>query len=279
MPTRSVDRFCESERVDPLHVLLDEIGTAGRLPQPLAQLYGGDLALPDAVLYANLISSLDGVVSLVAPRGAGPTLRGACDADRFVMGLLRSMADAVVLGAGTLRADRGHLWTASYIDRERAELYRALGRDTPRLVVVTASGELDASERALQAGALVLTTDAGAARLRGHLPAASSVRAAGSGQLTSAAILAAIRAEGHRRVLTEGGPRLLARFAAEGALDELFLTLSPVLAGRRSGDGRLGLLEGVRLLPGEGRWGRLRSVRASGAHLFLRYAFSRSGAE
>jgi riboflavin biosynthesis pyrimidine reductase len=72
-------------------------------------------------------------------------------------------------------------------------------------------------------------------------------------------------------VLTEGGPRLLVRFAADRALDELFLTLSPVLAGRRSGDGRLGLLEGVRLLPGDGRWGRLRSLRAAGSHLFLRY--------
>lgn len=266
--------------MDPLRVLLDETGAAPeRLPAPLAELYGGGLALPDDVLYANFISSLDGVVSLVAPRGAGPALRGACDADRFLMAVLRSLADAVLVGAGTLRTDRGHLWTASYIDRERAELYRALGRDRPRLVVVTASGELDPSERALEAGALVLTTEAGAARLRGRLPAASSARAVGRGPLSAAAILAAVRAEGHRRVLTEGGPTLLARFAADGALDELFLTLSPVLAGRRSGDGRLGLLEGVRLLPGDGRWARLLSVRASGAHLFLRYAFSRSGAE
>jgi riboflavin biosynthesis pyrimidine reductase len=266
--------------MDPLRVLLDETAAgAGSLPAPLADLYGGDLALPDDVLYANSVTSLDGVVALVAARGAGPTLRGACDADRFVMALLRSLADAIVLGAGTLRADRGHLWTASYVDRERAEVYRALGRDRPRLVVVTASGELDPAERALEAGALVLTTDAGAARLRGRLPAASSVRAAGAGALSGAAILAAVRAEGHRRVLTEGGPTLLARFAADGLLDELFLTLSPVLAGRRSGDGRLGLLEGVRLLPGDGRWAHLRSVRASGAHLFLRYAFSRSGAE
>jgi riboflavin biosynthesis pyrimidine reductase len=80
-------------------------------------------------------------------------------------------------------------------------------------------------------------------------------------------------------VLTEGGPTLLGRLAAEGALDELFLTVSPVLAGRRTGDGRLGLVDGVQLLPAGGRWARLRGVRASGSHLFLRYAFSRSGAE
>jgi len=260
-------------------VLLEDAGAGVGLPESLAALYGGGLTLPADAVYANFIASLDGVAALVAPRGAGPTLRGVADADRFVMGLLRFLADAVLIGAGTLRADRGHLWSAGYIDRERAADYRALGRDEPRLVVVTASGDLDPAERALQAGALVLTTEPGASRLRGRLPAACTVRALGTGRLPASAILAAIRAEGHRRVLTEGGPTLVGRLAAERALDELFLTLSPVLAGRRSGDGRTGLVDGVHFLPGDGRWARLRSARTSGSHLFLRYALSRSGAE
>jgi len=261
--------------VDPLRVLLDDAGSAGDLPAPLAALYGGGLALPADAVYANFIASLDGVAAFAAPRGAGSTLRGGANADRFVMGLLRFLADAVLIGAGTLRADRGHLWSAAYIDRERAAVYRALGRGEPRLVAVTASGDLDPGERALQAGALVLTSERGAARLRGRLPAACTLLALGSGMLSAPTILAAIRAEGHRRVLTEGGPTLLGRLAAERALDELFLTVSPVLAGRRSGDGRLGVLEGVEFLPADGRWARLRSVRASGSHLFLRYAWER----
>jgi riboflavin biosynthesis pyrimidine reductase len=265
--------------VEPLAVLYEEPAPAGELPEALANLYGGGLALADDAVYANFVTSLDGVASLVAPGGAAPTIRGRCEADRLVMGLLRFTADAVLVGAGTLRADRGHLWTAAYIDRERAGLYRAAGRGTPRLVVVTASGDLDPGERALEAGALVLTTEAGARRLRGRLPAASSLRALGSERPSAAALLAAVRAEGHLRVLAEGGPTLLGHLAAEGLLDELFLTLSPVLAGRRAGDGRLSLLEGVELLPAGGRWARLRSVRAAGSHLFLRYAFSRSGAE
>jgi riboflavin biosynthesis pyrimidine reductase len=262
-------------------VLLDDATTPGDLPAALASLYAGGLTLPPDAVYANFIASVDGVSALVAPRGAGPTLRGesGADADRFVMGLLRFLADAVLIGAGTLRADRGHLWTAAYIDRERAGVYRAAGRGEPRLVVVSASGDLDPAERALQAGALVLTTDSGASHLRGRLPAASALRALGPGWLPAATILGAIRSEGHRRVLTEGGPTLLGRLAAERALDELFLTLSPVLAGRRQGDGRAGVVDGVELLPDDGRWARLRSVRASGSHLFLRYGFSRSGAE
>jgi riboflavin biosynthesis pyrimidine reductase len=265
--------------VEPLRVLLDESPAGDELPPPLAALYGGGLALPADAVYGNFIVSMDGVSALAAPRGTGATLRGEAGADRFVMGVLRFLADAVLIGAGTLRADRGHLWSAAYIDRERAEVYRALGRGVPRLVVVTASGDLDPDERALQAGALVLTTESGADRLRGRLPAACTVRGLGAGRLPTGAILAAVRAEGHRRVLTEGGPTLLGRLAADGALDDLFLTLSPVLAGRRSGDGRLGLVEGVHFLPAAGRWARLASVRRSGSHLFLRYAFSRSGAE
>src|SRR5262249_27820671 len=157
-------------------VLLDETAPDAGLPAPLAALYGGGLALPAGAVYANFIASLDGVAALAAPAGAGRTLRGRGDADRFVLGLLRFLAQAVLVGAGTLRADRGPLGTAAYMDRERAAVYRALGGGEPRLVVVSASGDVDPAERGLQAGALVLTTDAGAARLRGRLPAACVLR-------------------------------------------------------------------------------------------------------
>jgi riboflavin biosynthesis pyrimidine reductase len=68
------------------------------------------------------------------------------------------------------------------------------------------------------------------------------------------------------------------RFSEEGfgetvqrLMDELFLTVSPVLAGRAAG-ARLGLVEGVELVPQTRVAGRLRSVRTHGSHLFLRYA-------
>ena len=253
-------------------MLFEEPDAAGELPQPLSALYGGGLTLGDDLLYANLITSIDGVAALAAPRGAGPTLRGDCDADRFVMALLRALADAVLIGAGTLRTDRNHLWTPAYIDREHVDALRSIGRSDPRLVVVSASGAIDPGERALQAGALVITTDAGARRLAHRLPAGCVVRSLGSGAPGGRGILDAVRAEGHRRVLTEGGPTLLSRFAADQVLDELFLTVSPVLAGRRSGDGRLGLVEGGTFLPDAGRWARLLSLRRAGSHLFLRYS-------
>jgi riboflavin biosynthesis pyrimidine reductase len=184
-----------------------------------------------------------------------------------------------VVGASTLRAEPGHLWTPAYVSRGLASAFAELGRPDPRTVIVSASGELDPAEPALERGALVLTTDAGAVRLGGRLPGASSLRSLGAERPRGSAILEAVRAEGHRRVLTEGGPTLTAAFMEDRLVDELFLTLSPVLAGRRSGDARLGLLEGIELLPAAAEWARLLSVRVQGSHLFLRYGWSRSGEE
>ena len=262
-----------------MRALLEDPSAAGPLPAPLSELYGGGLHLADDLLYANFVSSVDGVVALPAGQPSGAVISGRSPADRFVMGLLRALADAVVVGAGTLRAEPGHLWTPAYVRPKLADAYATLGRPDPRLVVVTARGDLDPGEPALERGALVLTTDRGAAALQGRLPGASRLLSLGPRPPDGASIVRAIRAEGHHRILTEGGPGLFATLVGAGMVDELFLTLSPVLAGRRSGDGRLALLDGIELLPDAGRWARLLSVRLHRAHLLLRYAFNRSGAE
>ena len=256
-----------------------EAADGGTLTPHLAELYGGQLALAGDVLYANFVSSLDGVTALPPPHRSGEVLSGRSEADRFLLALLRALADVVVVGARTLRAEPRHLWTPSYVSPGLAPAFAELGRPDPALVVVSARGEFDSDLRAFERGALVLTTDAGAVRLARRLPSASRVRSLGEGPIEGAAILEAVRAEGYRRVLTEGGPTLLAQFVGPGLLDELFLTLSPLLAGRGSGDERLSLLEGVDLIPEGGRWARLLSVRAHGSHLFLRYGFRRSAPE
>jgi riboflavin biosynthesis pyrimidine reductase len=242
------------------------------LPPPLREAYGGGLELAGDAVYCNFVTSLDGVASLEAPRGRGPaTIAGHSEADRFVLGLLRALADCVLVGAGTLRDGGQHVWTARAAHPASAPAYALLERPEPDLVLITGRGELDASRQALERPTLVLTTDSGRRRLEGTLPATCRIRALGEGPLNGRTLLAAVRAEGYRRVLTEGGPALLATLVADGLVDELFLTLSPVLGGRTPGDGRLTLLEGIHLLPDHGRWGRLRSLRTHGSHLFLRY--------
>jgi riboflavin biosynthesis pyrimidine reductase len=80
-----------------------------------------------------------------------------------------------------------------------------------------------------------------------------------------------MRARGHRRILSEAGPTVLGSLLAADAVDELFLTLSPLVAGRAERERRLGLVEGQVVLPEMRIAGRLTSVRRHREHLFLRY--------
>jgi riboflavin biosynthesis pyrimidine reductase len=105
------------------------------------------------------------------------------------------------------------------------------------------------------------------------VPAATDVIAVNGGDwVDPAGAIAALRARGHRHVLSEGGPTLFASFIAAGQIDELFLTVSPLLAGR-SGEPRLSLAEGAELLPDVRIAGDLASIRRHGSHLFLQYRF------
>lgn len=230
-------------------------------------------------LYSNFVSSIDGVVALGVPGlSSGAAISGRNAADRFVMGLLRACASAVLVGASTVRDEPGILWSAAFVapawtdDWER--LRRAVGL-APAVVtaVVSASGRLDLGQPVFERDALVYTTAAGAERLR-PAPAGTEVvalPAAGDGsEIDLRAALGDLRRRGHGRVLTEGGPRLLGSLLEHRLLDSAFLTLSPVLAGR-AGRARPGMVDGVELLPGHLLAGRLRTLKLAGSHLFLRY--------
>src|ERR1700693_5169415 len=259
--------------LEPFEVLYEADLPAYKLPADLHHLYGR-LGFADRVVYSNYVSSLDGVVTLGSKPSAGSIISGKYPADRFLMGLLRACADAVLIGAGTLRATPGHLWTPAHIypdlETEFLALRSALGRSTePQLVVVTESGNLDASHPALVKGAIVMTTEDGARAIGNRLPKTCEVVAQGS-RLDLGKVLAGLRSRGLDVVLTEGGPHVIGQLIEAGLLDEAFLTVSPVLAGRKD-DKRLGMVEGVELLPGHGVWGSLSSVRRHGDYLFLRY--------
>ena len=196
------------------------------------------------------------------------------------MGLLRAFADAVLVGAGTVRAEGGKaLWTPEYIYPAAAEAFAALRQSLhrqpfPRLVIVTARGELDPSERALQAGALVLTTEAAAPQLRKALPKAAEVRPISDGDRIGVDdIFAALKAEGHQTILTEGGPHLFGQLLAGNSVDELFLTVSPRLVGPQ--DRTFGIIRGVDF-GATFQGGRLLSIRHADSYLFLRYRLDAS---
>jgi riboflavin biosynthesis pyrimidine reductase len=260
-----------------LEVLHEEDLPAFDLPADLERAYGGALGFDEPRLYANFVSTIDGVVAIPGLPRANRVISGDSESDRFVMGLLRACADVVLLGSGTLHGSPRSLWTperayppaaASF-----AELRRRLGRSPePELAVLTGSGKLDPAHPALEHGALVLTTDAGAAHLEGRLPGATTVVSLGGGAvLDPRDAVDALRERGHRLILSEAGPRLFGALVAAGLVNELFLTFSPLLAGRMPLDGRLALVEDADLVPAARPEARLLSARRDGAHLFLRY--------
>jgi riboflavin biosynthesis pyrimidine reductase len=265
--------------LEPFEVLYEGDVPAYKLPADLHHLYGR-LGFADRVVYSNFVSSLDGVVSLGSKPSAGSVISRKYPADRFLMGLLRACADAVLIGAGTMRATPGHLWTPSHVYPEMATeflaLRSALGRSTePQLVVVTASGRLDASHPALVRGALVMTTEDGARAVGNRLPKTCEVVALGK-KLDLGTVLAGLRSRGLDVVLTEGGPNVMGQLIEAGLLDEAFLTVSPVIAGRKE-EKRLGMVEGVELMPAHSAWSKLTSVRRHGDYLFLRYRMPAPG--
>jgi riboflavin biosynthesis pyrimidine reductase len=274
----------------PLDTLFDATGGDDLpLPPELAALYG---ALRFAAhpgrphVVANFVTTLDGVVALDDKgTGGGAAISGNNIHDRAVMGLLRAAADAVVVGAGTLRSVPRHRWTADHIFPPLRDAYHAL-RDTlgkaepPLNVIVTARGDLDLGLPVFSSGevpVLIVTTAAGAERLHTRdVPAGVRVDVASdAGRVSASAVLEAVRNSRTCDVmLLEGGPRLIADFFAERQVDELFLTLAPQVAGRDGENARLALVEGAAFAPARPIWGALTGVKRAEGHLFLRYAFA-----
>jgi riboflavin biosynthesis pyrimidine reductase len=259
----------------------------------LATFYGGPLriSLRDGhpTIVANFVSTLDGVVSFGDPGASGGSaVSGGSAEDHRLMGLLRTLGDAVMVGAGTVRRARDEEWTPRDIDPELASeqtrIRRELGlASQPTTVVVSASGELDRQQRGLASTdvpVLVATTARGARSL-GAATSTERFRVAtlGTEEVDVGSLITELDRSGARLVVCEGGPHLLGSLLRAGLVDELFLTLAPQVAGRATGRDRLALVEDQAFAVNDAPWSSLVSVRRSENHLFLRYRFDRQTKE
>ncbi len=280
--------------MEPLRRLLDTTHeVAPSLPAPLRDLYGGHLSFPhrsNALPYviANFVSTLDGVVSYRIPGHAGgSTISGSNPGDRFIMGLLRASAEAVLVGSGTVHdVSPKHLWIPSFAYPSAGEIYKAYRVDVlgkaaePLVVIVSGSGRVDLQRAIFQARhiqKLVFTTPAGLTELTRRGAAqlgALQIRSLEplAGRIGARAILEVLLADfGVGLVLHEGGPVLFGGFVAEQVVDELFITMSPRAAGRSSQIIRPGIIQGVEFSPDSAPSFELISVRQQSSYLYLRY--------
>ncbi|WP_433089916.1 pyrimidine reductase family protein [Dactylosporangium sp. CA-052675] len=214
---------------------------------------------PGPWLRLNFVSSLDGAGHV---DGRSAPLSGP--ADKRVFGLLRMLCDALVVGAGTVREEGYH---ALRLDADRRAWRVANGlREYPTLVIVSGRLDLDPGQDAL-AGAPVrpiVLTRAGADP--GRLAGVAEIITVGDDEVDLAAGVAALRERGFAHLLSEGGPRLFGSLTAAGLVDELCLTLSPLLAG--PGAGRI--TDGLPLAAPQRL--TLRHVLMDDGLLFLRHA-------
>ena len=262
------------------------------LPEGLRAGYDGDLSFPPApqerpYCIANFVSTLDGVVSFNLPgQSEGAQISKSNEEDRFIMGLLRASADAVLVGSGTLQAvgPQG-TWLPESVYQPAKDLYRkyrteVLGKpEYPLVVVVTGTGDLELASAVFhtpRTRVLILTTEHGKRRLSqsgSEALASVEVKALPAAEkgISPSAMLTWLRRAGVELLLLEAGPTLFGEFLAGGFIDELFLTVAPQIAGRVAENLRPGLVANVEFSPATAPWWKLLSIKGAGDYLFLRY--------
>jgi len=257
------------------------------LPESFRQIYQGDWRPLDVAgrpyTFVNFVTARDGRVSFAEPgHASGADISGFSAPDRWVMGLLRAGADAVMMGEGTLHVEPESLWTSAFIFPDDAEAFMELRRHLglsalPLNVFVSLNGDLNPAAAVFQQPdqhVVVATTERGRAQAEALLRGCAArldVLALG----TAAADLDALvhllyERYGVRALLCEGGPRVYGGMLQAGLVDEEFVTLSPIMVGEAPGAPRPSLIEGAAFTPGSAPRSTLISLRRVGDHLFLR---------
>ncbi len=221
-------------------------------------------------VYMNMAMTADGKITSATREY--PTFTTA--RDKKTMDRLRAEADAVLVGAGTLRADDPPLGVR---DPEMREYRRTLGKPEGVInVLVTASLRVDAGATFFcepsSAARIVATVEEAPEKLVRPLEEVAEVWRIGRGNVDIVRLLGALRERGVERLLVEGGGELNWSFIRDGLLDELFVTIAPSLLGGRDAPT---LLEGEGLPMDQRIRLRLLSADRHGDELYCRYAVAR----
>jgi riboflavin-specific deaminase-like protein len=178
-------------------------------------------------LMVNMVGALDGATSV---GGGASGLSDPDDQDMFRA--LRAVADVILVGASTVRAE--NYGPVTLTDHQRTRRLDAGRADRPRLAIVSASLRLDPDSRLFsdRDSRPYIFTGSGVATE--HLADRAEVVTAASATTELSQVLGRLWDDGHQIVLCEGGPTLNAQLVAADLVDELDLSLAPVLVGGKS---------------------------------------------
>ncbi len=200
----------------------------------LVEMYsrGLEVAKDRPLVRVNMISTLDGATSFAGRSGGlgGP-------GDKLLFSVLRSLADVVLVGAGTARAER---YGPAKLPTEVQQMRQGRGqRPLPPIAVVTQSLDLDWEAPLFRAGdprPIVIAPGNSSAVAMDRASKVADVLTTGVDAVDLGSAVTALAERGMHRVLCEGGPKLNRSLAAAKLVDELCLTLSPKLAGGVGGE-------------------------------------------
>ena len=284
--------------MDNLETLLDRGGAENHLTEELTKLYGGPLAFerrseirPFAVV--NFVTTIEGLTSYGIPgKSGGGWISDFNKQDVFIVGLLRSFADGVAVGANTLRSEPEHLWTSKFIDKDHetefVKLRESLGksRKNPLQIFVTSSGNLLDNMKnvpnvflAPDVETLIVTTEEGKNVVKKEFEKFSvgpdilvANRVEKPNEVNISMMMNRLERDyGIEFLLVEGGSGFNGSVTHAEQYDEYFQTISPKIIGTDKKNPRQISVSGFERSPGNSLPHNLISVKTLKNYLFLRW--------
>lgn len=220
------------------------------LTNHLFSLFDGDIVFPEVLsespyVLANFVKTVDGIISFsdVKGRDGGGEISGFNTEDVFIMGLLRTLADAVLVGANTLRIEPKHKWTPEFIfpeakvafqEQKQREKINKKGEYINTFVTLSGSVPFEApvfSDPNIKT--IVFTTKDGAENIKnsGQKPDNVIIEIVFKDNFEKEALRILRQKYSVKILLVEGGPKVFGSFLSHNLINEIWLTESPILAG------------------------------------------------
>jgi riboflavin biosynthesis pyrimidine reductase len=283
--------------MEPLKTYIDQKEMDDVLTEEIGHLYGGKLSFPSApesrpYVVINFVATMEGITSFNLPNHiGGGDISGFNVHDVFILGILRSLADAVAVGANAVRLNKKHLWTPEFISPEHSEMFQKLrqtiGKDriNPLNAFVTGSGKILPEDPkdplpevfgSNEIETMIITTKGGQEVVNREFAQRNlkpSVIVAGDDrEVDLSKALSRLRCEYNvSLLLVEGGATFSGSIIKNKLYDEVFLTVAPQVVGTLKTNPRPLFVEGFENAPETSIWHQLIGLKVYGDYIYKRY--------